>query len=236
MNFGQFKIDNPLNIEKTPEEEEKMNKIENIRNNLDDWRDGLNKGIDEGIKNTVAYLNVLDFHTSQSCEGHIDGGVPTPWIAIESSSEPEERFIEEEEIFRNVAKEHGISLDQIKIADNMDAYWEAINKCKQNGETEDFKEWREKNKKLQGKMKLLLDEFYEDRSVEENVKIIIEENADSNFNIRCNMNNGEYDSFIKPNNQEMTEEKKKRFTLELERYRAEMDEFTEFLKKKYFEE
>lgn len=181
-------------------------------------------------------MNVLGFHTSQSCEGHINGGVPTPWVAIESLSKPKERFIKAKEIFQSVAQAYKISLDQIKGADNMDAYWEAIRKCKQNGETNCFKEWREKNKKLQRKMKLLLDEFYENRSVEENTKIIIEENIESDFDIRCNMNNGEYDTFVKCHNQEMTEKEKERFALELERYRAEMDKFTKFLEKKYFKE
>lgn len=235
MNFEQFKIENLPDAKRVLKEKNKMSKIEDTKNKVERWRDGLGKGIDKGIKNTVIYLNVLDFPTFQSCEGHVSGGVPSPWVAVESLSRPKERFVKEKEAFEKVAQAHKISLDQIKSADNMDAYWEAIRECKQNGETNDFKEWKKKNKKLQGKMESLLNEFYENRSVGKNVKIIIEENAESDFNIRCNMNNGEYDAFIKNHNQKITEEEKVKFTLELEKYRAEMDKFTKFLEKKYFE-
>lgn len=227
MNFEQ--------PENNSEKCKKINKIEDTKNKIETFRDDLGKRIDEGIKDTVIYLNVLDFPTSQSCEGHISSGVPTPWIGIESLSRPEERFKREKEIFKEVAESHKISLDEIRGADNMDLYWKAIRECKQNGETDEFKKWREENKELQNRMKLLLYEFYEDRSVGENIKIIIEENADSNFNIRCNMNNGEYDSFIKNHGKEMTTEDKEKFILDLEDYKTEMNKFAQFLKNKYFE-
>jgi len=234
MNFEQIKIENSPDEKKGSKEKRKMSKIEDIKNNVDRWRDGLGKGIDEGIKNTVVYLNVLDFPTSQSCQGHVDSGVPSPWVAVEALSRPKERFIKEEEVFQEVAKAHEISLSQIKSADNMDIYWEAIRECKQNGETDDFKEWRKKNKKLQERMKSLLDEFYENRLIEENIKIIVEENAESDFNIRCNMNDNEYDTFIRSHNRKMSVEEKERLISDLGKYGDEMNRFTEFLKKKYF--
>lgn len=43
--------------------------------------DGLGCPIDEGILETVVALNLLKFHTCQSCEGHTDeAGLPYPWI------------------------------------------------------------------------------------------------------------------------------------------------------------
>lgn len=47
--------------------------------------DKLGKKIDKGIFETVVALNVLDIHTVGSCEGHIDWGVPHPWVDIEAS-------------------------------------------------------------------------------------------------------------------------------------------------------
>ncbi len=234
MNFEKPKIEKPLYAEKSSEKKEKISRVEDIKNKIEKSTDSLGKFIDEGIKDTVIYLNALDFPTSQSCEGHVDGGVPTPWVAVEALSRPKERFIKEKEIFKNIAKMHKMSLDQIKSAQNMDVYWEAIRMCKENGETDDFKEWRKSNKKLQDRMKSLLDEFYKNRLVKENIKIIVEENAESDFNIRCNMYEGEYNGFIRGHGREMTKEEKERFTLDLEDYRDEMDEFSQFLKKKYF--
>lgn len=47
---------------------------------VDTWVDGLGKGIDSEIKDTVIVLNLLGFKTDGSCEGHIDKGVPAPWV------------------------------------------------------------------------------------------------------------------------------------------------------------
>lgn len=57
---------------------------------LVDWQaklakttDALGKPIDEGIFDTVVYLNALGWHTSQSCAGHGDWGELAPWVEIE---------------------------------------------------------------------------------------------------------------------------------------------------------
>jgi len=47
---------------------------------VDKWGDGLGLGIDVGIKETVIVLNLLGFKTAASCQGHMDRGVPAPWI------------------------------------------------------------------------------------------------------------------------------------------------------------
>lgn len=46
--------------------------------------DRLGKTIDSGILETVVTFNLLGITTLQSCEGHIDWGVPYPWICIEA--------------------------------------------------------------------------------------------------------------------------------------------------------
>lgn len=44
------------------------------------FTDKLGCFVDEGIMETVVALNLLDFRTSQSCQGHLDHGHPYPWI------------------------------------------------------------------------------------------------------------------------------------------------------------
>jgi hypothetical protein len=47
-------------------------------------KDRLGKPIDTNIFETVVALNVLGVHTTQSCEGHLDWGLPYPWIDIQA--------------------------------------------------------------------------------------------------------------------------------------------------------
>ncbi len=54
------------------------------------WVDALGEGLDEGIKNTVIVLNLLGFKTSQSCEGHLDWGLPYPWVDFQITSDQAE--------------------------------------------------------------------------------------------------------------------------------------------------
>ena len=44
--------------------------------------------IDGGIRETVIALNLLGLPTCQSCEGHLDYGLPYPWIDIETNEFP----------------------------------------------------------------------------------------------------------------------------------------------------
>src|SRR4051812_35177425 len=45
--------------------------------------DRLGRPIDDGIFKTVVALNVLGISTRMSCEGHLDHGLPYPWVDIE---------------------------------------------------------------------------------------------------------------------------------------------------------
>jgi hypothetical protein len=51
------------------------------------WGDGLGLGIDPGIKKAVIVLNLLGFKTEGSCQGHIDWGLPYPWIDFNTQDE-----------------------------------------------------------------------------------------------------------------------------------------------------
>lgn len=58
---------------------------EQKRKEIDEIKDGLDLGIDEHIKEAVTALNVYEFSTNQSCEGHLDKeehGTTFPWVEI----------------------------------------------------------------------------------------------------------------------------------------------------------
>ncbi|MCI0564993.1 MAG: hypothetical protein MN733_41530 [Nitrososphaera sp.] len=44
--------------------------------------DRLGHPVDEGIKETVVALLVYRFPTTASCEGHLDWGLPYPWVEV----------------------------------------------------------------------------------------------------------------------------------------------------------
>jgi hypothetical protein len=45
-------------------------------------RDALGKPVDAGIKSLVTALNARGFPTTASCEGHLDWGIPAPWVEV----------------------------------------------------------------------------------------------------------------------------------------------------------
>ena len=72
--------------------------------------DKLGKHMDKGILDTVVALNVLGFDTDQSCEGHLDHGLPYPWVDIRHTAE------EHYELFRNLSRFYDgrvVSFDRI---------------------------------------------------------------------------------------------------------------------------
>lgn len=220
------KIENSLEKQESKEE-----KFERIEKDVENWVDATGYDIDEGIKETIIIFNALDMPTSQSCEGHIEGGVSAPWVEISAPNEPEERFIGQDIAFEKVSKKYKIPVEKVKRMLNMDAYWEAIKECSKNEETDEFQEWRQENQKLMQKAKNFLDEFYKNREVEQNIKLEIEEGAEGDFRIH---NGGEDYNPILEEDKKLSEEEKKIISEKLKKYQAEMKEFTGFLKDKYF--
>lgn len=68
--------------------------------------DGMGCTIDEGILKTVVALNLLGFPTCQSCEGHLDDGLPHPWVDFETNEFPAFRQALED------ASREGLSLEE----------------------------------------------------------------------------------------------------------------------------
>jgi len=63
----------------------KIERWQKMEKEVAHWGDALGKGIDPGIKKIVTVLNLLNFKTEQSCEGHINWGRPYPWVRIATS-------------------------------------------------------------------------------------------------------------------------------------------------------
>ncbi len=211
------------------ESQEKSLKLEEIRHEVENIGDRIGKPIDEGIKETVVMFKANGLPTSDSCEGHIERSLPVPYVEVSAPNEPQERFVGQNEAFEKVAKKYNITIEEAKTSKIDGAYWEAKKEYSQNEETEEYKKWNKENEKLLAKGQDFLEEFYKDRQVEPNVKLQIEEGV-GNFRIH---NGGEdYHSVIEEE-QKFTEDEKRIRTEKVEKYRAEMNEFTEFLQKKF---
>lgn len=197
---------------------------------LDEAGDLLGNGLDEQIKEVVAVLNLNGFNTNQSCEGHADSGLSAPWVSIEAPDEPEARFVGENEVYQNVAKRYGITLEDVKKANNEAAWVEANKLMAENEETIEFQAWRKENEKLRSKAENLIEQFYKNRTVDESSRFEFENiGGDGHFRIH---NGGE--DYIPV--EEMDEQQKKGLEKRLLKYREEMKSFGNFLKDKFFRE
>ena len=58
--------------------------------------DGLGKGLDEGIVETVMGLWAHGFNTHASCEGHMEWGLAAPWVDIEPPNSKELQSMQKE--------------------------------------------------------------------------------------------------------------------------------------------
>lgn len=212
------------------EDQEKNLKLEEIRHDVESIGDRLGKPIDEGIKETVVMFKANELPTSDSCEGHIERGLPVPYVEVSAPNEPEERFVGQNESFEKAAKKYNITTEEAKTSKIDEAYWEAMKECSQNEETEEYKKWNKENEKLLANGNNLLEEFYKERKVEPDIKLQIEEGV-GNFRIH---NSGEDYQPVIEKEREFSDEEKKSRAEKIEKYRPEMKEFTNFLKEKYF--
>lgn len=242
--WEQFNTDQDI----TPGKEEK---IAHFYENLE------RLGVDPGIRDTVAYLNVSGFHTTESCEGHLDHGTPAPRVGIEALGKPRWRFVNQKEIFENTAKEHGVTLEEIfeyvapkygitaenrASAENEDqviqAWIEGWERTPKNEETEYFKLWRAKTDQLGQNLAALLQEFYQRRTVTENTRLVIERNSEDAHVYNFFLHNGGKDYALNLNPHELENLSKEEMDArkrDLAMYQQEMKDFTEFLKERFLE-
>jgi len=205
--------------------------ISSIQEKMEALGDALGKQIDKGIFEVVVFAEANGLPTSGSCEGHIGWGLPTPWLDIKADGQPEERFIGQEEIEKNIARKYGLTIDELKASKIDDAFWESVVESSKNEETDEYKKWKEKNDRVIQKTKVLLDEFYKNRETDVDVKLIISKFGDDGFRIKSGC--FEYDP---PSNDKskMSEEEKNKLAPYLARRQNEMRAFSDFLRDKFF--
>ena len=82
----------PRLIEKQTQWTQQLQRIEGLK-------DGLGKSVDEGIKETVAAMQLLGILTRQSCQGHLNWGEAAPWVRIDFPAEVHELSRQHSELF-----------------------------------------------------------------------------------------------------------------------------------------
>ncbi len=210
----------------------KEKKLADARLHVDTLADAEGKGIDVGIKDTIAVLNVWDIPTTQSCEGHTQQreGRPYPWVRVGVDGEPEERFVGEDALFREVALKHGVSVEELKRGEPIELYGEVRRVISENDETEEFKRWTEKNEAMQRRMQGLLDDFYAERKVGDDIRLILQESAGGEFEVKSNELRENDIIFREISSEDFADIVKK-----LELRQKEMREFTDFVRVKFLE-
>lgn len=107
-------------------------------------------------------------------------------------------------------------------------------------ETDEYKRWEDKNRELRGLAKTLIEEFYSERNVSNDVKIGIRDYGGGRFRIqngdRVFLGDREYGiKKIRESKlaKDLTPEERKKLEQILPELRAEMDDFADFIKEKY---
>jgi len=201
-------------------------RFKEIRQEVDQMTDRLGYSIDPEIKGTVVALNAWELPTSASCEGHMDHGIPVPWVDIKAPNEPRERFEGDIKLSEEIAKKYNISPEDVRRYIHPEAYIEWVKKSTEE-ETPEYKEWNLQNKKLRQRAKKSLDEFYKEREeIGEKDRLSIRDWYNG-FRI-CNKGEG-----CKSVPKNLSEQEKEILGERLNIHQKEMQEFASFLKKNY---
>jgi len=219
----QFKPDKPSsNIEKQNIWNEWSKKVEKIT-------DRIGYPIDPGIKESVIALNVFGIKTDGSCEGHLDRGLPYPWVDIE--------FVTKEDL---IAKFPNYKNDLEIIKEKQ---YGSIEMMQRNNPTlyermrliENYLE--ETKKKSEKEILELLDEFYTfHKPYSKEGKIKANERNSSGFRIELSSSRGLGLDNWKKYDEKIAKLSPQEKELYLKNNQAEMKAFTEFLKNKFLNE
>ncbi|MEA3453138.1 MAG: hypothetical protein U9Q96_02260 [Patescibacteria group bacterium] len=223
-----------IELEPKIETEEEKNKEKEIlwdkkAQEIEEIRDREDQPIDEKIKEVIIALQLLDINTEGSCEGHDKKeGAAAPWVDVVASGQPKNRFIGQEEVFQRVAEKYNVLAEDLRENKDYEEWLnEAINEASDNGETEEYKEWREINEVLQDKTENILKEFYQFQDISMENRFVIIPIAEGGFRIVC----GEKDyQLTEIDRKEMSEAEKKAFRKRLTQNQETMKKFGNFLK------
>lgn len=232
--------------------EQKEQEITQIRGKVENFTDGVGGGMDEGIKETVVFLQALKLPTEQSCEGHaIRGHIQRPWVRFAPPNEPKFRFIGDREFIDEVREKYkgdkriepwmmcygGIDQLPKSIRQSRDRRIDGLYAKAQSVEEIETREWVEWERgllELKSRLDLLLAELYSDDIVDEDIKIktdIIVGSVKISSGREILMTPAEERKYLADHPFREGEAEAL-----LKKCQAEMARFTEFLKKKYFGE
>lgn len=189
--------------------------------------DAVGEHIDAGIKNTVVAFDLLGLPTSASCEGHLDHGYCAPWVDVSAPGKPA-RYIGEHGVYQRIAEKYGISVEDVQRGRNIVAFNEFDEEASKNGETAEYKKWREENEILRGKADTLLQEFYCNRTVSDNLRLVTK-GIDAGGEFRVHNGGSDYET----DHDNLNDGDKKQLTIRLGQYQKEMQDFTRLLRQKY---
>ncbi|MEI6490849.1 MAG: hypothetical protein WCO16_03775 [bacterium] len=207
-------------FEKAQQFHEKLEELKTVA-------DGMGKGIEPGIIEACAALNLLGFMTEQSCEGHLDWGEPTPWVRISHTDEPKWKWEGEQLAYEIIAEKYGVKLEDLH-RDPTDEQWKEIDPGISDVEILEYTAWKDLLLEDANRAKALIDEFNSGR--------------DTPIESRVQFSSGPQSFYIEAGNDSGNKGIKSRLavvrtTEELEPLlqarQKEMVDFTEFLKGKW---
>lgn len=192
----------------------KQQQLAELREKYSKVTDRLKKPVDEGILETVVLLNALNINTTGSCKGHLDWGIAAPWVDV---SAPETEQLKQ--IWQRYFQLR-------KLASNKEAQDASIAEIKaiykETGQIESVAK-KHTVEKILPQVLGLLNEFYQNRAVPNDQRLILRE-----IGWTCRIiSQGAVIQEILPVDQRQAN---------LTRYRQEMQVFTEFLKNKFLQD
>ncbi len=258
MSFEKSKIEIAPGASVEQDKSAKEIAWEQKRQEIDQIVDLNGRRIDGGIKETVVALNINELPTSNSCEGHIDRGLPFPFVKVEAERKPRWRYEGQRELFQEVAKEKNIPLDKLErehlewdvnvYEDVENEMWRRINEqadTKGLKDTEEYREWKEKNEEIFETAQKLFDEYrknIEAGKIDSDTEIVMEGSKKTGITFRPKsgfarvVDGLRYVEERSKQNWELSEEERAELLDKIKKRRVEMQRFTEFLRNSYFEE
>ena len=220
------------NTRENPPDSEKTARWERVMERVEEVKDRLGKGIDENAKETVVAFLVNEFPTQQSCEGHIEERFGKmrridPYITL-GVEDVAKRYVGEAEIKKKIADQFNIAPEAIDRAENDtadNAYWNYITEHNTQ-ETPAYQEMRAKNEELEKRAAVLLDEFYKDRDVLKQPRLLRIKTIGPAGYPSINAD--------RENEEEISESNIEKQQVELHEEQTEMAALTTFLKEKFF--
>lgn len=181
--------------------------IEQLKQQLKLTVDRLGMNIDEGIFETVLYLNAHGLNTTASCEGHLDRGLAFPWVEFSSkeAESAQEKFYELSKQRDLLLKENNNNYESSEINEKSEEMW------KQQADADSL------NREIAENLIDLLNKFYKDKQQDIDSRLIITSIGSA---FRLLSQGGIFQKG-------RIEDQRENF---LKNYKNEMKEFTEFLK------